>query len=516
MGSVQFADLAATSAAVAATPARKAKIELLAAALRGLDPEEIEAGTAFLCGELRQRQTGVGWAALRDLPPPADVATLTVTDVDRAAAEIARVSGPGSQARRRELVHRLFAAATVPEQVLLRGLFGGEVRQGAAAGVLVEAVAAAARVPPATVRRALLVSGDLRRVARAALTSGVAGLSGFTLQPGTPLSPMLAVSAATAPEALAITGTPALVDTKLDGVRIQVHRDGDEVAIFSRSLDDITARMPEVAQAVRALPVSRIVLDGEALLVDPDRRPRPFQETAGRAATRLAPRLALSPYFFDVLHLDGADLLDAPLAQRIEALSQVLPAHLQVTRTTVADAEEATAAFARSVSSGHEGVVVKALNAGYDAGRRGSSWVKVKPRYTLDLVVLAAEWGHGRRRGWLSNLHLGARDPATGGFVMLGKTFKGLTDEMLRWQTSRFLELATERNDWLVRVRPEQVVEVAFDGVQTSPRYPGGVTLRFARVLRYRDDKTAAEADTIETVRAIHAGQAVHAAGSRP
>src|SRR5690606_30327613 len=261
MGSVQFADLAATSAAVAATPARKAKIELLAAALRGLDPEEIEAGTAFLCGELRQRQTGVGWAALRDLPPPADVATLTVADVDRAAAEIARVSGPGSQARRRELVHRLFAAATVPEQVLLRGLFGGEVRQGAAAGVLVEAVAAAAGVPAAAVRRALLVSGDLRRVARAALTSGVAALSGFTLRPGTPLSPMLAVSAPTAPEALEITGAPALVDTKLDGVRIQVHRDGDDVAVFSRSLDDITARMPEVARAVRALPVSRIVLD---------------------------------------------------------------------------------------------------------------------------------------------------------------------------------------------------------------------------------------------------------------
>ena len=519
IGAVKFADLAATSAAVAATPARRAKIELLAGALRRLAPAEIEAGAAYLSGELRQRQTGVGWATLRELPPAAPEPLLSVAEVDRTAAMIAGVAGAGSQARRRELVHRLFGAATAAEQAMLRGLFSGELRQGAAAGVLVEAVAAAATVPPATVRRALLVSGDLRRVAYAALTGGADELSSFTLQPGTPLSPMLAASAATPQEALAITGAPALVDTKLDGVRIQAHKVGDEVAVFSRSLDDLTGRMPEVVAVMRALPATRIVLDGEAVVLDGGGRPRPFQETAGRAATRLASRLALSPYFFDVLHLDGEDLLDAPLARRIEALAGAVPASLQVSRVTAVDEEQVAAAFADSVAAGQEGVVVKSLSASYEAGRRGSAWVKVKPRHTLDLVVLAVEWGHGRRRGWLSNLHLGARDPATGGFVMLGKTFKGLTDELLRWQTRRFLDLATERSDWLVRVRPEQVVEVAFDGVQASTRYPGGVTLRFARVLRYRDDKPAKEADTIDAVRAIHtrmSGSPDQTAGSPP
>jgi DNA ligase 1 len=282
-----------------------------------------------------------------------------------------------------------------------------------------------------------------------------------------------------------------------------VHRDGDEVAVFSRSLDVLTGRMPEVVAAVRELPLGRAVLDGEAVLLDERGRPRPFQETAGRAATRGGAGSRLTPHFFDLLHLDGADLLDQPLERRIVALTGTVPPALLVDRTTVTDPDELAAALTRSVASGHEGVVVKSLAAPYEAGRRGGAWVKVKPRHTLDLVVLAAEWGHGRRRGWLSNLHLGARDPATGDFVMLGKTFKGLTDELLRWQTRRFLELATHRDTWLVRVRPEQVVEIAFDGVQTSTRYPGGVTLRFARVVRYRDDKPAAEADTIEAVRAI-------------
>jgi DNA ligase 1 len=518
MGAVRFADLAATSTAVAAVSGRRAKIELLAEAMRRLAPDEIEAGAAYLSGELRQRQTGVGWATLRDLPTPAAAASLSVGEVDRAAATIAQVNGAGSQARRRDLVHALFGAATADEQALLRGLFGGEVRQGAAAGVLVEAVAAVAEVPPAAVRRALLLSGDLRRVTRVALTEGAAGLAGFALTPGTPLSPMLAASASTPAEALATTGSPALVDTKLDGVRIQVHRDGDDVEVFSRSLDVITARMPGVVASVRALPVRTVVLDGEAVMLDQRGRPRPFQETAAVAATRVTgsgqagavrfeaagDTTGLRPYFFDVLHVDGADLLDAPLSARIEALAGAVPAELQVRRTTAADADDVTAAFTAAVDAGQEGVVVKTLTAPYEAGRRGSAWVKVKPRHTLDLVVLAAEWGHGRRRGWLSNLHLGARDPAGGGFVMLGKTFKGLTDELLRWQTRRFEELAVERNEWLVRVRPEQVVEIAFDGVQASTRYPGGVALRFARVIRYRDDKTAAEADTIDAVRAIH------------
>lgn len=501
---MKFAELAATSAAVAVTSARKAKVELLAKALRGLAPAEAEPGAAYLSGELRQRQTGVGWASLRELPPPAPAGTLTVADVDRAVAEISQVGGAGSQVRRRELVHRLFAAATGDEQTLLRGLFSGELRQGAAAGVLVEAVARAAEVPVAAVRRALLLAGDLPRVARAALTGGAAGLAGFSLRLGTPLAPMLASSAASPAEALAVTGAPASVDTKLDGIRVQVHTDGDEVAVFSRSLDVITGRMPEVVAAVRELPVRRLVLDGEVLALDPQGRPRPFEQTASRAATRSGSPVRLTPYFFDVLHADGEDLLDAPLSERLAALAGVVPPQLQVTRTSAENADQVGAALTAAIEAGQEGIVVKTLTAPYDAGRRGGAWVKVKPRHTLDLVVLAVEWGHGRRRGWLSNLHLGARDPATGGFVMLGKTFKGLTDELLRWQTERFQELAVERTDWLVRVRPEQVVEIAIDGVQYSPRYPGGVTLRFARVVRYRDDKTAAEADTIGTVQALN------------
>jgi DNA ligase-1 len=315
---------------------------------------------------------------------------------------------------------------------------------------------------------------------------------------------MLAQSASTVDDALAATGTPAAVDEKLDGIRIQVHRSGDDVGVYTRSLDDITARVPEVVAAVRALPVGQIVLDGEAIALDATGRARPFQETSSRAARRGEPVTALHPYFFDLLHLDGTDLLDEPGETRWAALSQAVPHALLVGRVMVSTVDEAATAFEAALRGGHEGVVVKAAGAPYDVGRRGAAWVKVKPRHTLDLVVLAAEWGHGRRRGWLSNLHLGARDPVTGGFVMLGKTFKGLTDELLRWQTERLLELATERGDWVVTVRPELVVEIAFDGVQTSPRYPGGVALRFARVLRYREDKPAAEADTIDDVRRLH------------
>jgi len=531
---VLFSELAATSAAVAATSGRRAKVDLLAAALRGLDPGEVAAGAAYLAGELRQRQTGVGYASLRDLPPPAAAPSLTVAAVDAAIADISVVAGAGSQARRRQLVHALFAAATADEQRLLVGLFSGELRQGAQAGLLADAIGRAAAVEPAVVRRALLLAGDLKEVAVAALTGGAAALSGFTLRLGRPLAPMLASSAPNVAEALAATGAPAVVDAKLDGIRIQVHRSGDDVAVYTRSLDEITPRLPAVVAAVRALPAREVVLDGEAMGVDASGRPRPFQETSSRAATRGArrqvgrvaeevadamaaadgPGAGLRPYFFDVLHLDGADLLDDPGVARWAALAGALPPELLVARTTVETPEQAQAAFDAALAAGQEGVVVKAPGAAYDAGRRGAAWVKVKPRHTLDLVVLAAEWGHGRRRGWLSNLHLGARDPATGGFVMLGKTFKGLTDELLRWQTERFLELATERGDWVVTLRPEQVVEIAFDGVQTSPRYPGGVALRFARVLRYRDDKPAAEADTIDTVRALHGGGGGQSAAS--
>jgi DNA ligase-1 len=529
---VRFLELAATSAAVTATSGRRAKVELLAAALRGLQPDEIIAGSGYLAGELRQRQTGVGYASLRDLPAPADQPMLTVAGVDAAIAEIAAVSGGGSQARRRALLGALFAAATGDEQRLLVGLFSGELRQGAQAGLLAEAIAQAAEVPVPTVRRALLLAGDLKSVAAAALTGGAGALDQFTLQVGRPLAPMLAQSAASVDEALAATGSPAVVDVKLDGIRIQVHRSGDDIAVFTRSLDEITSRVPEVVAAVRALPAREIVLDGEAIALDAEGRPRPFQETASRAATRGARRrvtpsavgaapaapavlgaagtagaTVLTPCFFDLLHLDGADLLDAPGRDRWAALAAAVDAPLLVGRVSVDTADQASEAFAAAVDAGQEGIVVKAPDAPYDAGRRGAAWVKVKPRHTLDLVVLAVEWGSGRRQGWLSNLHLGARDPETGGFVMLGKTFKGLTDELLRWQTERFLTLAVERGDWVVRVRPEQVVEIAFDGVQNSSRYPGGVALRFARVVRYRDDKTAAEADTIAAVRAIHAGR---------
>jgi DNA ligase 1 len=503
---VQFVDLVATSAAVTATSSRKAKVELLADALRRLEPEEIVAGSAYLAGELRQRQTGVGWATLREAPPPAAEPSLTVAAVDQAIEEISKVGGAGSQVRRRELVGGLFAAATADEQRHLMGLFGGELRQGAQAGLLVDAIARAGEVPVTLVRRALLLAGDLKEVSAAALTGGAAALGEFTLRVGRPLAPMLAQSAASIDDALAATGVPAVVDVKLDGIRIQVHRSGDEVGVFTRSLDDITPRLPEVVAAVRALPCREIVLDGEAMALDAAGRPRPFQETASRAATRGVPVTALTPYFFDLLHLDGTDLLDAPGRDRWAALAEAVPGPLLVGRTVVTTPAEAADAFAAALSAGQEGVVVKSPDAAYDVGRRGAAWVKVKPRHTLDLVVLAVEWGHGRRKGWLSNLHLGARDPETGGFVMLGKTFKGLTDELLRWQTERFLELAVDKGEWVVTVRPEQVVEVAFDGVQASPRYPGGVALRFARVLRYRDDKTAAEADTIDTVRSIHTG----------
>ncbi|WBB54641.1 ATP-dependent DNA ligase [Verrucosispora sp. WMMD573] len=525
---MRFLDLAAISAAVGATSGRRAKVELLADALRRLDPPEVAAGSGWLAGELRQRQTGVGWASLGELPAPAAEPTLTVSAVDAAIDEIAAVHGPGSQARRRALVQALYAAATADEQRLLTGLFLGELRHGAQAGLLADAIARAAGVSASVVRRALLLAGDLRAVAVAALGGGAVALAEFGLRVGRPLAPMLAQSASTVDEALAATGVPAVVDVKLDGIRIQVHRSGSDIAVFSRSLDEITARVPEVVAAVRTLPAREIVLDGEAIGLDATGRPLPFQQTSSAAARRsgsagpaagapVAPAVraaaertgatVLTPYFFDLLHLDGVDLIDLPGRERWAALRGTADASLLVGRMEVDGPEQAGAAFAAALDAGQEGVVVKAPDAPYDAGRRGAAWVKVKPRHTLDLVVLAVEWGSGRRTGWLSNLHLGARDPGTGGFVMLGKTFKGLTDELLRWQTERFLGLAVDRGDWVVRVRPEQVVEIAFDGVQSSSRYPGGVALRFARVVRYRDDKTAAEADTIDAVRAIHAGR---------
>ncbi len=513
IGAMLLHRLVTTSEALQATRSRKTKVAALAETLGAAHAEggsELEIVAAYLSGVLRQRRTGVGWRGVASPPAPAATPTLTVTGVDAALQELSAVAGSGSQATRAVLVERLFASATEAEQRYLRGLLTGEVRQGAQDGLMVEAIAAAAEVPVAAVRRASMLSGATTAIAMAAF-EGEQALAALGLEVGRPIRPMLASSAPDVAEAFAKAapdGRALAVDTKLDGIRIQVHRRGGETTVFTRSLDEITSRMPEVVEVVDALPAGDLVLDGEVIGLGEDGRPRAFQETASRGMTHAgeAHEVRLTPYFFDVVHHAGEDLLDSPAEVRAARLTSVVPeAHL-VPRLVTADPGEAQAFFAEVLERGHEGVVIKALDAPYDAGRRGSAWVKVKPRHTLDLVVLAVEWGSGRRSGWLSNIHLGARDPESGGFTMLGKTFKGMTDEILAWQTERFTDLATspvDRSSYVVHVRPEQVVEIAFDGVQRSSRYPGGVALRFARVLRYRDDKTADEADTIDAVLAL-------------
>lgn len=498
-----LADIVRVSEEVAATSGRLAKVRLLAGALRAAGPAEVPIAVAYLSGELPQRQIGVGWATLRAGFPPADAPSLTLSEVDAGFTEIGAVSGSGSVAVRRSLVGALFGRATAAEQQFLFRLLSGELRQGALEGVMTDAVATAASVPVAEVRRAFMLRGSLGPVAAAAL-SGLPALSSFGLIVGQPVRPMLAASAPSVAEAFEKVPGEAGVEWKLDGVRVQAHLSGGSVRLFTRTLDEITPRMPEVVSLLGSLPVSTAVLDGELIALRPDGRPLPFQDTASRAASDTGD-VSLSAFFFDVLHLEGADLIDLAYADRRSALEKTVPGSMLMPRLVTSSAEAAAEFFADAVARGHEGVVVKDVTAAYAAGRRGAGWIKVKPRHTLDLVVLAVEWGHGRRRGFLSNLHLGARDPETGEFVMLGKTFKGLTDALLEWQTSRFLELEVSRDSYTVYVRPEQVVEVAFDGVQRSPRYPGGVALRFARVLRYRDDKTAAEADTIATVRSLGA-----------
>lgn len=503
-----LADIVSTSRSVASTSSRLAKVAAIAGCLHRATPDEVAVVVSYLSGELRQRRTGIGWAALRELPPAVGNPSLEVAEVDRVFAGVEAAGGKGSVAVRRAGLAGLLGRATASEQQFLVRLVGGELRQGALAGLMLDAVARAAGVDPGAVRRAAMLAGDLAAVAEVALAEGTTGLDRVGLRVGRPVSPMLAQTAPSVEVALG-RGGPVAVEWKLDGVRIQVHRDGDEVAVFTRTLDPITERVPEVVEAVLALPVRTVVLDGEAIALRADGRPRPFQETASRVAgradvDRLRRDLPLTPFFFDVLHLDGADLLDRPGAERYAAIESIVPADLWVPRRRTEDPAEATAFFAEALARGHEGVVVKTLDSPYEAGRRGAGWLKVKPRHTLDLVVLAAEWGHGRRQGWLSNLHLGARDPQTGNFVMLGKTFKGLTDAMLEWQTARFLELETSRDRETVWLRPELVVEIAFDGIQTSTRYPGGMALRFARVLRYRPDKLPDFADTVDTVRLLH------------
>ncbi|MDX2971564.1 ATP-dependent DNA ligase [Kribbella solani] len=519
-GIMLLSEVVATSAALAGTRSRLKKAEFIA----GLLSKATESSSAqpavtqsvvteivvtYLSGELRQRRTGVGWRTLQDAPEPAAEASLTVVAVDAAFAELAEMSGTGVQARRRAAVDALFGRATADEQWFLRQLVSGELRQGALDGVMADAVARATGIPLGKIRAATMLRGAAAPVAVAVLTEGESGLAQFGLEVGRGVQPMLAQSATTVAEALAKTGTPAALEWKLDGIRIQAHRNGDHVVVYTRTLDDITARVPEVVTAVRALDARQIVLDGELIALRPDGRPEPFQVTGSRTATRSATgpdTVPLTPYFFDILHQDGQDLLGLDSTARHEWLAKLVPEERRVPRLVTDDAAAGQEFFADAVRRGHEGVMVKSLTVPYEAGRRGSGWVKVKQTHTLDLLVLAAEWGHGRRTGWLSNLHLGARDEETGEFVMLGKTFKGLTDELLRWQTERFQEIAARRDDWVVYVRPEIVVEIAFDGVQTSPRYPAGMALRFARVLRYREDKSPADVDTIQTVRSIHLG----------
>ncbi|MER6350338.1 ATP-dependent DNA ligase [Streptomyces sp. NPDC001634] len=502
--------LARVSQEVAATSARSRKIALLGELFRDADADDVPIVIPYLAGRLPQGRLGIGWKLLNQQVPPAVEPTLTVRDVDTRLTRIGAVTGPGSQAERKRLVGELLAAATADEQRFLLGLLTGEVRQGALDALAAEGLAEATGTPPADVRRAVMLAGSLQTVARALLADGPAALDRFRLTVGRPVLPMLAQTASSVAEAVGKLGACA-VEEKLDGIRVQVHRDGNDVRIHTRTLDDITDRLPELTSAALELQGERFILDGEVISFDEDGRPRSFQETAGRVGSRVdvataAAAVPVSPVFFDALSVDGRDLLDLPFTDRHAELARLVPAPMRVRRTLVRGPEDVAAAevfLAETLQRGHEGVVVKALDAPYGAGRRGASWLKVKPVHTLDLVVLAAEWGHGRRTGKLSNLHLGARTP-DGSFAMLGKTFKGMTDAMLSWQTERLKELAVDDNGWVVTVRPELVVEIAYDGLQRSTRYPAGVTLRFARVVRYREDKRPEEADTVDTLLAAH------------
>ncbi|MGK2949207.1 MAG: ATP-dependent DNA ligase [Acidimicrobiales bacterium] len=500
-----LAALVATSEDVGATRSRKAKVAALSELLRSLAPEEVEPAVGFLTGVPRQGRIGVGWRTAYGADVDhATEPSVEVLELDAILTELAGTSGSGSVAARQALLADLFTRSTEAEAGFVRRLLTGELRQGALAGVMADAVATAAGVPIDLVRRAAMLSGDLGRTASMALTEGTDALAQVRLAVLSPIQPMLAASAADVGEALGHTGE-ASVEWKLDGARVQVHRQGSEVRIYTRNLNDITARLPGVVALAQALPGEAAVLDGEVLGVDDDARPQAFQDTMSAFGRDDAAGAALLVRFFDVLHRDGADLIDHPLHVR-HAHLDALVGDLAVPRLRTADADEAQAALDTALAEGHEGVMVKAVDSAYDAGRRGGSWRKVKPVHTLDLVVLAAEWGHGRRQGWLSNLHLGARAPE-GGFVMVGKTFKGLTDALLTWQTEALLEREVERDGIVVHVRPELVVEIAVDGAQTSTRYPGGVALLFARVKQYRPDKEPQDADLIGAVQALRPGQ---------
>ncbi|HEX7115255.1 MAG TPA: ATP-dependent DNA ligase [Steroidobacter sp.] len=505
-----LATLVATSQRVGATSARLQKVRELAACLKSFEAAEIEIGAAYLSGETPQGRFGIGYSVLKAAATDtfAETATLSLLDVDRQLTEIASIRGPGSTARRGELLRSLLSSATRAEQEFLIRLLVGELRQGALAGVMVDAIAVAADVPVARVRRAAMYAPSLGAVARAALIGGLEALARFQLEPLSPIAPMLARTATDVGEALGQLDGEVAFEWKMDGARIQLHKVDHTVRIYSRSLNEVTCAIPEIVEVAHELPAREVILDGEALAFAPSGRPHPFQTTMRRFGRKLdvgklRAELPMRAYFFDCLRLDGTSLADRPARERFEALARAVPAPLLIPRRITASADEAQAFYEAAIEAGHEGLMAKSLDAPYEAGNRGASWLKIKRAHTLDLVILAAEWGHGRRTGLLSNLHLGALDPATGEYVMLGKTFKGLTDEMLAWQTKELLARQTHRDGITVYVRPELVVEIAFSDLQVSPRYPGGLALRLARVKRYRIDKRAEQADTIETVRKI-------------
>ena len=495
-----LADVVTASKEVTDTSSRSRKVAVFAELLSALDPDEVPLAAGFLADAPRQGRVGVGYATIYGIEQaPAGEASLTIDELDRAITEVQETTGSGSASKRKQLLADLFGRATAQEADFIRRLFTGELRQGALAGLMIDAIAKAAGVPGEIARRALMLSGDLTRTAEIAMTGGEEGLRGVGFELFRPIFPMLASTAEDVQDA--VSGFDcASVEWKLDGIRIQIHRRGDEVRVYTRNLNDITHALPGIVQAVRRLPVRQAVFDGEALWMSVD-GPAPFQDTVSRIDSEAEPE-GIETFLFDLLHVDGEDLLDTPLVQRGARLEAIAP-QLKIPGALTSDPSEGQRVLDEALREGHEGVVVKDAASLYGAGRRGKAWRKVKPVLTYDLVVLGAEWGHGRRHGWLSNLHLGARDARTGEFVMVGKCFKGLTDELLTWQTKELLERETDRRGIAVLVRPELVVEIALDGVQSSTRYPGGVALRFARVKRYRPDKSADEADTIDDLRAL-------------
>jgi len=506
-------ELLAASERVAATRSRLAKIDTLAQCLRRLDASEISLGVAYLSGDTPQGKVGIGYATLKDAlaAEPAGAPRLTLAQIDEALTRLAQIRGGGSAAERARLLAELFARATAPEQDFLARLLLGELRQGALEGIMLDAIAKAANVRPERVRTAAMRAGGLPVIAKAALTEGEAGLARFALRVFQPVQPMLAQASEGVADAIERLGSAAF-EWKLDGARVQAHKSGGEIRVYTRSLNEVTAAVPEIVAALQECSAHEVMLDGETIALKPDGTPYPFQETMRRFGRKLDVEVLraaypLSVFFFDCLLAEGEDFTARPARERFDALAKFLPVKILIPRLVTGDKEAAQTFYDEALARGHEGVMAKALEAPYEAGSRGAGWLKIKAAHTLDLAVIAVEWGSGRRKGWLSNLHLAASDPAGGGFVMLGKTFKGMTDKMLAWQTEQLLSLETSREGHVVHVRPELVAEIAFNEIQASPHYPGWFALRFARVKRYREDKSARDADTIETVRALYQGQ---------